>query len=50
VAREMPLRGILMMGNGSISREMLDGLLDVTNGKYVRGAGGVLREIVGSKR
>ncbi|MFN2107422.1 MAG: fibronectin type III-like domain-contianing protein, partial [Candidatus Promineifilaceae bacterium] len=50
VAREMPLRGILMMGDGSISREILDGLIDLTNGKYVHGAEELLRGMVGGRR
>jgi hypothetical protein len=37
VAREMPLRGMLMSGNGSITREMLDALLVVINGQPLQG-------------
>ena len=37
VAREMPLRGMLMSGDGSITRDMLDALLVMINGRTLKG-------------
>jgi beta-glucosidase len=34
---EMPLRGMLMMGDGSLNREMLDALVMMINGKFFKG-------------
>lgn len=45
MAREAPLRTLLMMGNGDISRDMLDALVDILNGKTVHGAGDLLKAI-----
>ncbi len=45
MAREAPLRTLLMMGNGDISRDMLDALVDILNGKTVQGAGELLKAI-----
>jgi beta-glucosidase len=42
---EMPLRGILMMGGGPFTREMLDALLVMINGQFFRGAGALIRAI-----
>ena len=46
VAREMPLRGMLMSGNGSISREMLEALLVMINGRTLKG----LSALIGALR
>ena len=43
-AREMPLRSILMM-EGPFNREMLDALLIMINGKYIKGAGAMIKAI-----
>jgi beta-glucosidase len=41
---EMPLRGMLMLGNdGPLTREMLDALLIMINGKFFKGAGALIR-------
>ena len=45
VVEEMPLRGILMRGETSISRELLDALLDMINGKYLKGAAAFVKAI-----
>jgi len=37
MAREAPLRTMLMAEDGSVTREMLDGLLVMINGKFIRG-------------
>jgi hypothetical protein len=43
MAREAPLRTMLMTSDGSISREMLDALLFILNGKFFVGARALLR-------
>ncbi len=43
MAHEMPLRGMLMMGNGTLTREMLDALLIMINGKFFKGANALIR-------
>ena len=43
MARESPLRTLLMMGDGTITRDMLDALVNMLNGKTVRGAGALLK-------
>ena len=45
MAREMPLRSMLMMGDGPLTREMLDALLILINGKVFKGSGALLRAI-----
>ena len=42
---EMPLRSILMMGDGALTREVLDGLLIMINGKFFSGAGALIKGI-----
>jgi len=43
MAKEMPLRSMLMLGGGSLTREMLDALLVMINGKFFRGAGALIK-------
>ena len=45
MAREAPLRTLLMMGNGDISRDMLDAMVEILNGKTVHGAGDLLKAL-----
>jgi beta-glucosidase len=45
MAREMPLRGMLMVGDGSITREMLDALLVVINGRPLKGLSALIGAI-----
>ena len=45
VARELPLRSIIMMGDGAISREMLDALLLMINGSSFKGSAALLKAI-----
>ena len=45
IASEMPLRGILMMDGGAISREMLDSVVALANGHLIKGVGGLLKAI-----
>jgi beta-glucosidase len=44
--QEMPLRGMLMSGDGSLTREMLEALLDMINGKIFKGISGMLKAIL----
>lgn len=37
MAQEIPLRSLLMLGDGSITRKMLDALLLIINGKLLKG-------------
>ncbi|MCK4726308.1 MAG: hypothetical protein KAT29_10910, partial [Anaerolineales bacterium] len=45
MAREMPLRGMLMAGDGSVTREMLDALLLLLNGNFFKGAWALIKAI-----
>lgn len=45
VTHEMPLRGMLMMGDDNLTRETLDALLIMINGKFLKGAGALMRAI-----
>jgi hypothetical protein len=45
MSREMPLRGMLMSGDGPFTREMLDALLQMINGRFFRGAAALVRAI-----
>ena len=45
VAREMPLRGMLMMSNGAVSREVLEAFVTIMNGRILRGGGALVRGI-----
>ncbi|HEY9086597.1 MAG TPA: glycoside hydrolase family 3 C-terminal domain-containing protein [Anaerolineaceae bacterium] len=42
---EMPLRSMLMMSNGALTRETLDGLLMMMNGRFFRGLAALVRGI-----
>ncbi len=46
MARESPLRTMLMMGDGSITREMLDALVVLLNGKMIKGAWALLKAVL----
>jgi beta-glucosidase len=41
--REIPLRAMLMMGDGTFNCEMLDALLIMINGKFFRGVGALIK-------
>ncbi|MCJ7660670.1 MAG: fibronectin type III-like domain-contianing protein [Anaerolineales bacterium] len=43
MASEMPLRGILMMGDGSITREILEALLLLINGSFFKGLSAMIK-------
>ena len=43
---EMPLRGMLMTGDGPLTREMLEALLTMINGKTFRGLGQMVKAIL----
>ena len=45
MTREIPLRSMLMMGEGPLNREMLEGLLAMINGKLFNGLGSLLKGI-----
>jgi hypothetical protein len=46
MAREIPLRSMLMMGDGPLNREMLEGLLTMINGKFFKGAGMLIKGVL----
>ena len=39
---ELPLRGMLMSGDGPLTREMLDAILIMINGKFFKGVGALI--------
>ena len=43
MADEAPLRTMLMTGDGSITREILDGMLIMINGKFFKGLSALLK-------
>jgi len=43
--KEMPLRSMLMFGEGPLNREMLEGLLTMINGKFFSGVGTLIKGI-----
>jgi hypothetical protein len=43
MAKEAPLRTMLMVGDGSITREMLDGLIIMINGHFFKGASALIK-------
>ena len=45
VGKELPLRSMLMSGDESITREMLEALLLLINGKWLAGIGSMIRAI-----
>jgi beta-glucosidase len=45
MAREAPLRVMMMTGDGSITRDMLDALLVMINGKFFKGLGAFVKAI-----
>jgi hypothetical protein len=46
MSREMPLRGMLMGGDSRLTREMLEALLLLINGRFFRGVGALIRAIL----
>ncbi|MCP4600167.1 MAG: glycosyl hydrolase, partial [Proteobacteria bacterium] len=50
VAREAPLRIMLMSGEGSVSREMLYALLIMINGKFFKGLAALVKAIRANKQ
>ena len=50
MAREAPLRAMLMASDGSITREMLDALLVMINGKFFKGLVSLIKGIWGRKK
>jgi len=43
--KEMPLRSMLMFGEGPLNREILEGLLTMINGKFFSGVGALIKGI-----
>jgi len=43
IIREMPLRTMLMMGDGTLNREQLEALLMMINGRFFKGLGAFLK-------
>ena len=41
--KELPLRGMLMMGDGSLNRELLEALLVMINGQFFKGLGALIK-------
>lgn len=50
IAREAPLRTMLMMGDGTVSREMLYALLIMINGKFFKGLAALVKAIRANKK
>jgi len=50
VVREAPLRLMLMMGDGAVSREMLDALLIMMNGKFFKGLGALVKAVRANRK
>jgi beta-glucosidase len=46
MAREIPLRSMLMAGDGRLTREMLEALLTMVNGKAFKGLGQMIKAIL----
>jgi beta-glucosidase len=46
VMHEMPLRGMLMTGDGPLTREMLEALLLMINGRFFKGVGALVRAML----
>ena len=46
MAREIPLRSMLMSGDGRLTREMLEALLTMVNGKTFKGLGQMVKAIL----
>jgi len=46
MTRELPLRSVLMLNDGSLTREMLDALLVMINGKLFKGLFSLIKAIV----
>jgi hypothetical protein len=40
---ELPLRGVLAFGGDRLNREMVEGLLEMINGRFLKGLGRVIR-------
>ncbi|MFC1878704.1 beta-glucosidase [Chloroflexota bacterium] len=49
MVRELPLRGMLMNGDGRLTREMLDALVVILNGEFFKGAGAMIGAIRNKK-
>jgi len=45
LSRELPLRSLLMMDDGSLTREMVEALLVMINGKFFKGASALIRAV-----
>jgi hypothetical protein len=43
MAREMPMRGMLMVADGSITREILEALLLLINGSFLKGLSAMIK-------
>lgn len=43
--RELPLRGMLTFGDGTLTREMIEALLVLINGKFFQGAGALIQAL-----
>lgn len=50
MAREAPLRIMLMTGDGSLSREMLEALLMMINGKFFKGLFALIKAVRANKK
>ncbi len=50
IVREAPLRLMLMMGDGAVSREMLDALLIMMNGKFFKGLAALVKAIRANRK
>jgi beta-glucosidase len=46
----MPFRAIAKMTNGAVSLQMVEALLLIVNGRFIRGAGGLIRASLRNRR
>jgi beta-glucosidase len=46
----MPFRAIGKMTNGAVSAEMVDGIIDIVNGHFLRGVGATVRALLRNRR
>jgi hypothetical protein len=49
-AREAPLRTMLMVGDGSVTRDMLDALLTAINGRFFKGLAAFMKAIWANRK
>lgn len=43
--KDAPLRVLLMLGNGAVTRDTLEGVVQVLNGRYIQGIGAIIKSL-----